>query len=391
MNQRAAGVALIALGVVFGLVVPVVLLVVARDFLFNPFGAAGTFVAGLLAPVLPGWLIGIITKLLAIVLVLLVVPGLVIVEIWAERKVVARMQDRVGPNRVGPFGIFQSVADALKLLSKEDVVPARADRLLHLIAPVIVLGASMLVWAAIPWGPDIVIADLNVAVLYVIAVAGLPTLGILMGGWSSNNKYALLGGMRAAAQLISYEIPGVLAVMTPVLIAGSMSFRQIVEAQAERGWFIFWLPVGPIAFLLFVIAGLAEVNRTPFDLVEAESELTAGFHTEYSGMRFGLFFLAEFANVIAISAIGATLFLGGYLGVPVLDQVIPPYLWLFGKAVFLIFVMFWARGTLPRFRYDQLMDFAWKRLLPIALLNVGLTGVLVAVAQQLFPGLFSAR
>ncbi|MBI4581564.1 MAG: NADH-quinone oxidoreductase subunit NuoH [Planctomycetes bacterium] len=314
------------------------------------------------------------------------VAGVVTMYIWIMRRVMARMQDRYGPNRYGPFGVLQAVADPMKLLFKEDIIPAKADQILHPLAPVIVLAGSLMVWAVIPWGPGIAITDLPVALLYIIAWGGLPTLGFLLAGWASYNKYALIGGMRAAAQFVSYEIPGVLAVLTPVLLAGTMSLQGIVQRQAEIGWFILYFPVGPLAFVLFVISGLAEANQTPFDLVEAESELTAGYHVEYSGIRWGLFQLAEYANVFALSTVGATLFLGGWLAPPLpgLD-LIPPYVWTFGKAAAIMFVFVWVRSTLPRFRYDQLMQFAWKGLLPVALLNLGLA----AVGMALLPGVLA--
>jgi NADH-quinone oxidoreductase subunit H len=317
------------------------------------------------------------------------IPTIVMGEIWAERRVLALMQDRWGPNRVGPFGLLQSVADALKLLTKEDVVPARADRFLHFVAPLLVLAFSLAVWVVIPWGRGIVVADINVAVLYVIAMAGVPTVGFIIAGWASDNKYSLLGGMRAAAQFISYEIPGVLAVLTPVLLAGTMSLSGIAEAQRPL-WFVFYPIIGQVAFVVFLIAGVAESNRTPFDLVEAESEIIAGFHTEYSGMRFALFFLAEYANVFAISAIGTTLFLGGYTMFG-LEDVIPGWIFMMGKTTSLVFLFFWLRGTLPRLRYDQLMNFAWKGLLPVALLNILLTAAMASAFRAwiapLIPGL----
>jgi NADH-quinone oxidoreductase subunit H len=386
-DQRRLAIAILVAVAVFGLVLPLLLLVLARDVLFNPIGWLGSILGALLGAFLPAWLVGAIQIVLGVIVILLIVPGFVTVGIWLERKVFAWMQDRRGPNRVGPWGILQSIADVVKLLAKEDVVPGRADRLLHLIAPMIALGSAMLTWAVIPWGPGLVIADLDVGALFVIAMGGLPTIAMIMAGWASNNKYALLGGMRAAAQFISYEIPAVLALMTPVLLAGTLSLSEIVEKQRELGWFILWFPIGPIAFILFLISGLAEVNRSPFDLVEAESEIIAGFHIEYSGMRWGLFMLAEYANAFAVSAVLTTLFLGGYLGLPVLDQLIPPYLWFIGKVWAVMFIMFWVRVTMPRFRYDQLMHFAWKRMLPIALVNIGLTGVAISALQTVFPGL----
>jgi NADH-quinone oxidoreductase subunit H len=348
--------------------------------LANPFGTIGDLLRGVLTLFLPSWLVDIILLLIGMGIVGSFVAGIVSLYIWIMRRVMARMQDRVGPNRYGPFGILQAVADPLKLIFKEDVIPAKADQVLHPIAPVIVLAGSLMVWAVIPWGPGIAIADVPVAILYAIALGGLPTLGFILAGWASMNKYSLLGGMRAAAQFVSYEVPGVLAVLTPVLLAGSMSLQTIVERQAEMGWFIIYFPVGPIAFVLFLISGLAEANQTPFDLVEAESELAAGYHTEYSGIRWGLFQLAEYANVFALSTIGAVVFLGGWLPpapVPGLD-LIPPYVYTFGKAAFIMFLFLWVRSTLPRFRYDQLMHFAWKGLLPTALVNLAVTAVGIA-------------
>jgi NADH-quinone oxidoreductase subunit H len=305
-----------------------------------------------------------------------------------ERKIIARMQDRYGPNRVGPFGLLQTVADAIKLLSKEDIVPARVDKIIWALSPIVVLAAALMAWAVIPWSPGVVPSDLNVGVLFLLSMGSLPVIGVVMAGWGSHNKYALLGGMRSAAQLVSYEIPGVLAALVPVMLAGTMSLTGIVQAQENTAllpnwWFIF-TPWGFIGFVIFLISGIAETNRTPFDLIEAESELAAGFHTEYSGMRFALFFLAEYANVFAVSAIGATLFLGGWAGpVPFLPSFwfFPGVLTFLGTTFFLVFVFMWIRSTLPRLRYDQLMNFAWKRLLPAGLVNVGITAVWLSVAN----------
>jgi len=351
------------------------------DFIYNPFGFIRDLLYGVLVRFMPDWLASAILSLLGIAILFAIIPVVVMSLVYFERKVIARMQDRYGPNRVGPFGILQPVADAVKLLTKEDIVPAGADRLLFALSPIIVLGASLMVWAVIPFAPGLAVADLNVAVLFVIAMSGLPSIGFVMAGWASDNKYSLLGGMRAAAQFVSYEIPGILAVLVPVLLASSMSLQDIVRAQSGGLWYIFFFPIGPLAFLIFLIAGTAESNRTPFDLVEAESEIIAGFHTEYSGMRFALFFLAEYANVFVISALGAVFFLGGWDG-----PILPPYIWFLGKVSALIFVFFWFRGTLPRLRYDQLMHFAWKRLFPIALANVALTALAVAfVLPHLMP------
>ena len=339
-------------------------------WLCDPFGAIRDLLYGVLSGVLPAWLTVLILTLIGAILVVSIVPGIVMGQIYMERRLLAKAQDRIGPNRVGPFGLLQPVADALKLLAKEDIVPRRADKLMFALAPILVLGASLMIWAVIPFGPGLGLTDVNVAVLYIIALASVPTIGFIMAGWASYNKYSLLGGMRAVAQFVSYEIPGVLAVVTPVLLSGSMSLQDIVQAQLGYRWFVFYPIIGQIAIFLFLVSGLAETNRTPFDLVEAESELGAGFHTEYSGMRFALFFLAEYANMFAVSLVAAALFLGGWEG-----PLLPPFLWIIAKAQVLVWIMMWIRSTLPRFRYDQLMYFAWKRLLPLALVNIGLTGV----------------
>ncbi len=350
------------------------------EILFNPIGALGALILELLRSFLPDWAATGLLALIGSAVLVGVISVVVMLLVWLERKIIARMQDRYGPNRVGPFGLLQSVADAVKLLSKEDVIPARVDRPLFIISPILVLAASLMVWGVIPWSPGVVPADINVGVLFLLAMGSMPVIGVIMAGWGSNNKYAMLGGMRSAAQLISYEIPGVLAALVPVMLAGTMSLTGIVNAQSNGWWFIF-SPWGFIAFMLFIISGIAETNRTPFDLIEAESELAAGFHTEYSGMRFALFFLAEYANVFAVSAIGAVLFLGGWNGpLPFLPTFGPGIVWFMGKVFLMVFVFIWIRSTLPRLRYDQLMNFAWKRMLPLALLNVGLTAIWISIA-----------
>jgi NADH-quinone oxidoreductase subunit H len=356
------------------------------NFLANPVAAIGAQIRALLESLMPLWAANLLMALIGAGLIITAISGVVILLVWMERKIIARMQDRIGPNRVGPFGLLQTIADAVKLLSKEDIMPARVDRVLFIIAPILVLSASLMVWAVIPWSPGVVPADINVGVLFLLAMGSMPVLGVIMAGWSSNNKYALLGGMRSAAQLISYEIPGVLAALVPVMLAATMSLSGIVAAQEQttplsNWWFVF-TPWGFIAFIVYVIAGIAETNRTPFDLIEAESELAAGFHTEYSGMRFALFFLAEYANVFAVSAIGSTLFLGGWAGpIPFVPSFGPGIVWFLGKIFFMVFVFMWIRSTLPRMRYDQLMNFAWKRLLPLGLIDVGITALWISIMR----------
>ncbi len=282
--------------------------------------------------------------------------------IWFDRKISALMQLRKGPNRVGPFGLLQTLADTLKLLSKEDINPLRIDPLAFWLAPLLVFIPSFAVFLVIPFGNGLIAGDLNIGILYILAISGLSVIGILSAGWGSNNKYSLIGGLRSAAQMVSYEVPMMLAILPVVMLTGSMRMGAIVDAQAGYGWFAF---MQPVAFVIFLIAGNAEVNRAPFDLPEAESELVAGFNTEYSAMKFSIFFLAEYTNLFLTSAIAASLFLGGWEG-----PLLPPVVWFFLKTYFVITLLCWARWTFPRIRVDQLMQFSWKYLLPIALLNL---------------------
>ncbi|MEK7439429.1 MAG: NADH-quinone oxidoreductase subunit NuoH [Chloroflexota bacterium] len=321
----------------------------------------------------------------------------------AERKVVAWMQVRIGPNRVGPFGFFQPVADGIKLFLKEELIPAEADRVLFILAPIITVIPALVILAVVPFGPAVdiclpatlsvpfewgacykvplAVADVNVGILFITSVASVAVYGIVLAGWSSNNKYALLGGMRSSAQMVSYEISMGLAMVGPVLVAGSMSLQAITLSQ-EKLWNVVTQPIGAMVFLLAV---LAEVNRAPFDMPEAEQELTAGYHTEYSGMKFALFFMAEYIKMVAVSAIATALFFGGYLG-PFLNDV-PSWLagilgviYFSAKTIFFLFCMLWIRATLPRLRYDQLMRFGWKVMLPLALASIAITAVFMAIA-----------
>lgn len=310
------------------------------------------------------------------VITLFAVLGLVLVLM--ERKVSAFMQIRLGPNRVGPKGMLQSLADTLKLLVKEGMTPTGVDRFLFNLAPLVAMIAAMLLMAPIAFAKDFQIWDLNIGVLYVTAVSSLGVIAILMAGWSSNNKYSLLGAMRSGAQIVSYELSAGLSILTIVVLTGSLQVSEIVNAQSN-GWWIFKGHVPAIiAFVIFMIAGTAETNRAPFDLAEAESELTGGFHTEYSGMKFALFFLAEYINVFIVCAIGATLFLGGWMpfhvgnweGFNRVMDYIPSSVWFFGKTFLLIFVMMWFRWTFPRLRIDQLLNLEWKYLLPIGMVNI---------------------
>jgi len=308
---------------------------------------------------------------LIIAFVLLLVMGF----IWFERRALARLQARLGPNRTGPFGLLQPVADAIKVLLKEDIIPDKADKIVHWMAPLVAFAPALMIFAVVPFQDGALLADLNIGILYVVAISSVSTLGIFMAGWGSNNKYTLLGAMRNVAAVVSYEIPVVLAIAGVVLIAGSLSLNQIVIAQD-----IPFILLQPLGFLLFFIGSCAEINRSPFDLLEADSEIVAGFHTEYSGMKFALFYLVEYAEAVAISAIIATLFLGGWRG-----PVLPPWLWLLIKIMAVFFVIVWIRATVPRVRIDQLMALAWKFLLPLALINLIITGIQVLAWPEALP------
>ncbi len=309
---------------------------------------------------------------------------------YYERKALARIQSRIGPNRAGPFGILQPIADGVKLIFKEEFVPAKSDKLLFLLAPVITVIPALIITAVVPWGRVIelfgrqihlYLADVNVAILYLGAIASISVYGIVIAGWSSNNKYAMMGGLRSTAQMISYELALGLSFVSVTILAGSMSLVDIVEIQGANGFFgwIIWNLSQPLAFIIFLIAAMAETNRSPFDMPEAEQELTAGYHTEYSGMKFALFFMAEYIKIIAVSMIASTLFLGGYLG-PFLNQL--PWLgpiYLFIKTLIMIFIFIWVRATFPRFRYDRLMAFGWKVLLPLAFINMFIAAVITVM------------
>ena len=300
-----------------------------------------------------------------------------------ERKVIAWAQSRLGPMRVGPHGILQAIVDPIKLILKEDITPVKADRYVFTLAPIMSLVPALVVFSVIPFGPDPLygfVADINVGLLFIIAVTSIGVYGIILGGWASNSKYPLLASLRASAQLISYEIAVTMTLVSVILTTGTLSLVGIVEAQRESGlWFAF---IQPVALMLVFIGGLAETNRAPFDLPEAETELTGGFHTEYSGMRFSLFFLAEYANMIVISAIVVIMFFGGWLrpfpGVEALAflDLVPAWIWFVGKIFLFLYVFIWIRATLPRYRYDQLMGLGWKVLIPVAIGNLVVTGIL---------------
>jgi NADH-quinone oxidoreductase subunit H len=304
---------------------------------------------------------------------------------WIERKVLGHIQMRRGPLHVGFHGLLQPIADGVKLFTKEDVIPDGADRTIFTLAPAITVATAISTIAVIPFGEPLMvfgrqiylhIADLNIGILYILAVASLGVYGLILGGWASNNKFSLLGGLRSSAQMVSYELSLGLALIGPIMLAGTLRMHGIVEAQ-ENVWFIVLQPLG---FVIYFIAALAETNRIPFDLPEAESELVAGCYVEYSGMKYALFFLGEYAAMITVAAIAATLFLGGYHGIGVDIPWLGPF-WLLAKVLLVLFAFIWVRGTFPRLRYDQLMQFGWKVLLPLSILNIAVTGVVVVWRQ----------
>jgi NADH-quinone oxidoreductase subunit H len=333
------------------------------------------------------WIVGhapavlqpVVSALLSVVAILGAFASLFAITTVLERKGLGRIQNRYGPNRVGPLGFFQPIADGIKSLTKEDIVPQTADKVVHFLAPVVLVLAAFSLYAVLPVGRNMVLANLDAGVLFFFAISSVMELTIFMAGWSSRNKYSLLGAMRAIAQMISYEVPLILASVTAIMAAGSLSTVTIIEKQTGYTgilphWFVF-TPWGFAAFVLFMIAATAESNRSPFDLPEGESEIIAGYYTEYSGFKFALFFLGEYLGMFAISGLGITLFLGGWTApLPFLTWV-PSYVWFFAKLLAIIVMFIWVRGTLPRLRMDQLMNFAWKFMLPMALLNLVTAGV----------------
>lgn len=363
----------------------------------------------------PGWSIALISYVLIATVLFLVAPVQMLFLTYYERRAIARMQDRVGPNRVGPEGLWQPVADGVKMFTKEDIVPDAADKWVHLIAPCVVVAPTMFMFAVLPWGPGMVPMDMHIGLLFFFAISSISAVGLMMAGWASNNKFALLGAMRAVAQMVSYEIPAVLSLLAIVMLTGTLSVVELIERQAGLfisaadlpgvpdlglGWFIFQ-PVGFLAFVVFFIAALAEGERTPFDIPEADSEIVAGYMTEYSGMKFGLFYLAQYVLNFLLCAIAAVIFCGGWQGPGVgwlyaqaITPATPDGTWYFNvlagflgvfymlaKTYFFFFVMIWVRGAFPRLRVDQLMDFGWKFLIPLTLVNVLSAAIWVALTR----------
>jgi len=338
----------------------------------DPVNLISTWLRGLLTNLgLAEGFINFLMVLLGVIVLAIAVTLLDIFLVWVERKVVGRFQDRFGPNRLGPFGLIQPFADIIKLLIKEDILPVGADKIVYNLAPVLALGTVLLLWAVIPLAPTVIGADINVAVLYIVAIGAIGSLAIIMAGWASNNKYALLGAFRVVAMMVSYEVPMVIVLLVPVILARSMGLMAIVEAQE-----VWYIVLAPAATLILLVTSIAELGRAPFDLAEAESEIVAGFNIEYTGMKFGLFYAGELLHAITVSAVIATVFLGGWRG-PFVEQVpILGVFYLFAKAFLIYWVIMWIKYSFPRLRIDQMLDFCWKFLTPLALVLLIVTAVL---------------
>ena len=342
----------------------------------DPINAIRIWLESLLA----GWGLpeGLVTVIMAVVGVVVLCTAVLVLDIllvWVERKVVARFQDRLGPNRVGPFGLIQPFADIIKLLIKEDIAPQGVDKFVYNLAPILALATVLLLWAVLPIAATVYGADLNVGVLYIVAIGAISTLGIIMAGWSSNNKYALLGAFRTVAQMVSYEVPMVIAMMIPVILASSMSLKVIVERQQ----FVWFVILAPVAALLVLITSIAELGRAPFDLTEAESEIVAGFHIEYTGMKFGLFYAGELLHALTVGAIFSTLFLGGWRGPWSETYPILGVFYFFIKALFMYWVIMWVKYSLPRIRIDHMLNFNWKFLTPLSLIALAATAIMAKI------------
>ncbi len=353
------------------------------DTIYNLFPNIAAALDSFFRGFLPGNVVDVVMMFVTILVLLLLLPFGFLAMTFLERKIVARIQDRWGPNRAGPWGLLQPIADMIKMFTKEDIVPTNADKVLHFLAPVIVAALPFIAFIVIPFGKGMIGRDLDIGILFIVSVTAPAAVAIMLAGWGSNNKYSLLGGMRGVAQLVSYEVPMALSILVPVMLAGSLSMVKIVEAQSGPGnigvgWFIFAFPIGPIAFCTYFVSAIAETNRSPFDIPEAESEIVAGYHTEYTGMKFGLFQMGEYLTMLIQSCIVTTLFLGGWQG-----PVLPSYIWFGLKVSMLVFVFMWMRGTLPRLRVDELMGFAWKFLVPVTLVNIFLTGIMISVIKAI--------
>ncbi len=318
------------------------------------------------------FLINLVMSVVYFVAIAAVVTFNIIIIVWMDRRVASLFQERIGPNRVGPFGLMQSLVDAVKLIGKESVIPAAVDKTVYKIAPIFIFTVTFMMYAVLPYGKDMSAVNLNLGILYFAAVSSTSTIAILMAGWGSNNKYSLLGGMRTIAMVVSYEIPLAFSMLGIVMITGTLNLNEIVASQSS----VWNIVLQPVAFVIFIISALAELNRSPFDMTEAEQEIVAGFHTEYTGMRFALFFMAEYANLFVVSALGVTLFFGGWHG-----PVLPSWLWFMIKSYAMIFFILWIRWTMPRARMDKMMKFNWKFLIPLSIANILVTGVGIKLIQ----------
>jgi NADH-quinone oxidoreductase subunit H len=346
------------------------------NFILNLWVEIGDWFAGVLAGWgVPQWGVNLIADIIGVLILLVFGIMAVIVFTPMERKVIGRMQDRPGPNRTPGYGAIQAVADAIKMLTKEDVVPENADKILHMLAPLLVAIPALLIFAVLPWGPRLIGEDLNVGILYVVAIGAIHVLAVIIAGWGSNNKYSLISAFRVVNQLLAYEVPMVLSILVVILFTETMSMQGIVEAQT-----IPYFVVMPVTALIFLTCALAEANRSPVDLIEADSEMVAGYIVEYSGMKFAMFFIAEYVNMFAVGIIFSTLFLGGwkFFGLEDLAPVLTPII-VFFKAAFVIFLMLWFRATFPRFRFDHLVGFAWKFMVPLSLVNLMLGALVVKI------------
>ena len=351
------------------------------DFILNFWTELGAWAQGVLYGWgLPEWAVNLISDFVGVLILLIIGVMAVLIFTPMERKVIARMQDRPGPNRVWPYGLLQALADAIKMLTKEDVTPRNADRALHMLGALIVAVPALLVYAVLPWGPNIIGKDLNVGVLFIVAIGSIHVLALLIAGWGANNKFSLLSAFRVVNQLLAYEIPMVLCILTVILFSRTMSTQGIVEAQT-----IPYFVSMPVAGLIFLICAMAEANRSPVDLLEADSEMVAGYMVEYSGMKFAMFFIAEYVNMFAVAILISTLFLGGwkFFGLEDLAPVLTPFI-VFAKAVFVIFCMLWFRATFPRMRFDHLVGFAWKFLVPLSMVNLMLGALVVKLTENIW-------
>jgi len=351
------------------------------DFILNFWVELGAWAQGVLYGWgLPEWAVNLISDIVGVLILVIIGIMAVIIFTPMERKVIARMQDRPGPNRVWPYGLLQALADAIKMLTKEDITPRKADRALHMLAPLLVAVPALLIFAVLPWGPKLIGKDLNVGVLFIVAISTIHVLAVIIAGWGSNNKFSMLSAFRVVNQLLAYEIPMVLCILAVVLFTKTMSTQGIVEAQTVP-----YFVVMPVAGVIFLICALAEANRSPVDLIEADSEMVAGYIVEYSGMKFAMFFIAEYVNMFAAAILISTLFLGGYkfFGLEDLAPVLTPVI-VFAKAVFVIFCMLWFRATFPRMRFDHLVGFAWKFLVPLAMVNLFLAALVVKLSEDVW-------